>query len=121
MLELGQMSKEKTQARMQSCLDQLGISLSVVWAPNPSQDKHGLIELSSRTLFIFNENEDEAWQTFMHEVFEWKLKDITRIYRETVNGLLEILEKLAYKEKEKFLEAVPNIFKVIEEENKIEA
>lgn len=111
--------KAVVEAKMQRCLDTLGISLKVVWTPNRNHDKHGLIEESSRTIFLFDESESEAWVTFTHEILEWKLKETLRTYREIINGLIEIIEKTCYKRKEEFLEAVPNIFKVIEEENKL--
>jgi hypothetical protein len=114
-------SVTETQRKMQECLDRLGLPLRVAWTPNKSQDKHGLIEPSSSTLFLFDQSEEDAWQTFLHEVFEWKLKDVTRVYRTTINGLIEIIEKLSYGEKERFLESIPEIFKVISEANKIEA
>jgi hypothetical protein len=113
--------RKSVQAKMQECLDRLGVQLKVCWTPDPGHDKHGLIEPSSSTLFLFDEAEEDAWQTFLHEVFEWKLKDVTRVYRVTINGLIEIIQKLSYGEKEKFLESIPEIFKVIREVNKIEA
>jgi hypothetical protein len=101
---------------MQECLDRLGLPLRVAWTPNKTQDKHGLIEESSRTIFLFDETESEAWTTFTHEVFEWKLRETLRPYRETINGLIEVIERTCYKRKEEFLEAIPNILRVIEEE-----
>jgi hypothetical protein len=114
------LGKAAVEAKMQRCLDTLGLPLKVAWTPNRNHDKHGLIEADSR-LCIFDVNEDEAWQTLIHEILEWKLKEILRPYRETINGLIEIIERTCYKRKEEFLEAVPNVFKVIEEENKFEA
>ena len=105
--------KPSVQKRMQKCLDQLDLPLTVAWTPDPDNHRHGLIELSSRTLFLFDENEDEAWQTLIHEALEWKLKDVTAVYRKTVNGLLEILEQLAYDRKETFLESVPGVVAAI--------
>jgi hypothetical protein len=104
---------------MQRCLDTLCLPLKVAWTPNRNHEKHGLIEESSRTIFLFDKGESEAWATFTHEILEWKLKETLRPYRETINGLIEIIEKICYKRKEEFLEVVPSIFKVIEEENKL--
>jgi hypothetical protein len=108
----------ETQRKMQECLDRLGLPLHVAWTPNQNQDKHGFIEESSRTIFLFDEAESEAWATFTHEVLEWKFRETLRPYRETINGLIEVIERTCYKRKEEFLETLPNIFKVIEEENK---
>lgn len=59
-----------TVERMQSCLDTLSIPLTVVWVPNRNTDKHGEINLNSKTLLIFDDNEKEAWFTFEHEVYD---------------------------------------------------
>jgi hypothetical protein len=49
-----------------------------------------------------------------------KLKEVTRVYRTIINGLIETLEKVAYSRKEEFLEFLPQIFKLVEEEKKCE-
>lgn len=100
---------------MQNVLIRLNIPLQIVWTPNRNRDKRGLIEESSRTIFIFDETEGEAWLTLEHEIFEYKLKAVTDVYREMANSLIEAFERLAYKRKEQFLGSVPEIVKVIEE------
>jgi hypothetical protein len=109
-------SKAVVEAKMQRCLDKLGLSLRVVWAPNRNHDKHGLIEESSRTIFLFDEVESEAWATFTHEILECRLKDVTKTYRALINGLIEVFERLTYERKEAFLESIPQILKTIEEQ-----
>jgi hypothetical protein len=113
--------RKSAQAKMQQVLTRLGLPLRVVWIPNGNHDKHGLIEESSRTIFLYDESESEAWLTLEHEILEYRLKAVTDVYREMTNSLIEAFERLAYKRKEEFLEAIPNIFKMIEEENKVEA
>ncbi len=49
--------------------------------------------------------------TFFHEVVEFKLKDVTRVYRVLVNSLMEGFEKIAYKEKEEFIDFLPALMK----------
>ena len=100
---------------MQSCLDRLGIPLSLVWNPDPSERIHGKIDESSKTLLIYDGDVDQAWQTLMHEVLEWRMRDALRLYREITNSLIELVEKECYRRKEKFLESVPTIVKVIDE------
>lgn len=100
---------------MQTCVDRLGIPLTVAWTPDRTRDRHGQIELSSRTLFLFDEKEEQAWETLFHEVLEFKLKDVLKHYRNIINGLIEIVEKSCYQRKEEFLEFIPSAFKLIEE------
>ena len=92
---------------MQDCLNRLGIPLEVAWVPNPEKDKQGEIVLSSKTLFIYSSSESEAWQTLIHELLEYKIKDVTQGYRLIVNSLIEVVEKMTYERKERFLEFVP--------------
>jgi len=109
-------AKAEVTIRMQNCLDRLGIPLSVVWAKDSSKRVHGEIEESSRTIFIFDETESEAWATFTHEILEFRLKDVTKTYRSIINGLIEVFERVAYEKKETFLESVPEILKTVEEQ-----
>ena len=114
------MKRSLAEARMQNILDRLGIPLKVAWTPNPSHNKHGLIEAHSKTLFIFDVKEEDAWQTFTHEILEWKLKALLKVYRDVINGLIEIVEKTCYTKKEEFLEFLPQVFRMVEEEKKHE-
>ena len=101
---------------MQSCLDRLGIPLTVMWVPNGKADKHGAINLSSKTLLIFDENENEAWLTFEHEVYEFKFREVTSAYRTLINSLIDGVEKLVYERKEQFLESIPKVNEAIRKE-----
>jgi hypothetical protein len=101
------------QGRMQRCLDRLGIPLEVCWTPDSEKDKQGEIVLSSKTLFIYSPSESEAWQTLIHEILEFKLKGVTSHYRNVINGLIEIIEKSCYQEKEEFLEFIPQVFEEV--------
>jgi hypothetical protein len=107
---------QRTQAKMQEVLARLGLPLKIVWNPNRNHDKHGLIEESSRTIFLFDEVESEAWATFTHEILEFQLKDVTKTYRSIINALIEVFERLTYERKEAFLESIPQILKTIEEQ-----
>jgi hypothetical protein len=112
--------KPEVQAKMQKCLEKLGIPLNVAWTPNPGRDKHGEIELGSRTLFLYDTEESEAWQTFTHEICEYKFKGVCETYRNIINSLIEALEKVAYKHKEEFLDFIPEVLRLVEEEKNIE-
>jgi hypothetical protein len=100
--------------KMQSCLDRLGLPLKVLWTPKASSVKHG--EISSNCLLIYDKDEQEAWLTFEHEVYEFKFKEVIYAYRTLVNSLIEGFEKLAYDRKERFLEFLPKIAEIISKE-----
>ncbi len=88
-------------------LDRLGIPLMISWNPNPNMAVHG--EIKGYSLCVYNKELDEAWATFMHEVVEFKLKRVTRVYRTLINNLIDGYEKLAYQEKEEFVEGIPKL------------
>lgn len=100
--------------RMQRCLDKLGIPLTVAWTPNSNSAKHG--EIESGFLIIYDKTETEAWATLEHEVYEWKLREVTCVYRTVINSLIESVEKLTYSRKEAFLESLPHVSEVIRKE-----
>ena len=104
-------SKVDLEVKMQNCLVKLGVPLKVLWIPKEDSVKHG--EISSNCLLIYDRNEVEAWLTFEHEVYEFKFKEVTVPYRSLVNSLIETVEKLTYERKEKFLEFLPQISKII--------
>ena len=107
-------SKANLESRMQNCLNRLGVPLKVLWIPKEDGAKHG--EIKSNCLLIYDSEESEAWLTFEHEVYEFKLKEVTFPYRTLVNSLIEAVEKLTYERKEKFLEFLPKISQVISRE-----
>ena len=113
-------SRREVQQAMQQALDKLSIPLTVIWKPNPNHDKHGEIELSSRTMFLYDVDEQQAWETFQHELLEWKFKQVSKVYQTIVNALIEALEKVVYHNKEQFLNFIPQVLKTIEEAKKLE-
>ena len=98
--------------KMQKCLDHLGINLTVIWTPDQTKTVHG--EIADKILLIYDLNPEEAWQTFTHEAFEFKFRQVTKPYRMLVNELIEVIEKLTYQRKEEFLEFLPRIQEVVE-------
>jgi hypothetical protein len=104
-------SNSAVELKMQRCLDRLAVPLKVVWIPKADGAKHG--EIISNCLLIYDKDEQEAWLTFEHEVYEYKFKEVTGVYRILVNRLIEGYEKLIYERKERFLEFLPKIAKII--------
>jgi uncharacterized phage-like protein YoqJ len=101
------------QKQMQDCLNQLGINLVVLWIPNESKSIHG--EIKGNVIFLYNSEKAEAWNTFTHEITEYKLQAVTRPYRILVNNLIEAVEKSIYAEKEQFIEFLPKMIEVIKQ------
>jgi hypothetical protein len=99
--------------QMQSCLDRLGVPLTVHWVPDKAKPVHG--EIRGSALFVYDLDEEEAWFTLQHEIAEYKLQSVTRPYRLLVNSLLEAIEKSLYAQKEEFVNSLPKMSAIIEE------
>lgn len=103
------MSKKSFQCQMQDIVDHLGVCLTVAWMPDESKSVKG--ELKGKFIYIYDEEQAEALATLTHEIIEFKLKALTRVYRSMINSLIEGYEKLAYQEKEEFIEFIQDSFK----------
>jgi hypothetical protein len=99
--------------QMQSCLDRLCVPLTVYWVPDKAKAVHG--EICGSALFIYDSDEKEAWFTLHHEIAEYKLQSVTRLYRLLVNSLIEAIEKSLYAQKEEFLNSLPKMSAIIKE------
>jgi hypothetical protein len=99
------MASEVFIDQIQGILNSLNIPLKLKWTPNLDKPIHG--EIKQNILFIYDEIESDAWETFIHEMFEYKLKKVSNVYRETVNALIEVIQQIAYTEKESFIESIP--------------
>ena len=50
------------EAKMQTCLDRLGLPLKVLWLTEVTNAKHG--EIRSNCILIYDRDETDAWLTF---------------------------------------------------------
>ncbi len=97
--------ESKLQARMQKALYQLNLPLQVLWLPNEKTIIHG--EIKQQTIYIYDENENDALSTFEHEIYEYKFKEVTRLYRSMINSLVDVIDKETYARKEAFFDFLP--------------
>lgn len=102
----------KLVVRMQKLVDSFSIPLKVVWRPDPKAKCHG--EIANRRIIIYNVDEEEVWDTLTHELIEYKLKKVSNVYRETVNALIEVIQKVAYTEKESFIATIPILIDAVQ-------
>ncbi|MGA2523827.1 MAG: hypothetical protein ABSF65_06700 [Candidatus Bathyarchaeia archaeon] len=68
----------KLKVKMQMLLDSFNIPLSAVWRPDPEAKCHG--EIANSCIIIYDVDEREVWDTFIHEIIEEKLKEVTNVY-----------------------------------------
>jgi hypothetical protein len=98
--------------RLQKLVDSFNIPLRVVWNPDKEAKCHG--EIANGCIEIYDVDEAGVWDTITHEILEYKLKKVTNVYRETVNALIEVIQKVAYSEKESFIESIPFLIDAVQ-------
>jgi Ni,Fe-hydrogenase maturation factor len=97
---------------MQEALETLNLPLKVMWIPCSNKAVHG--EIKQGTIFIYDENKEDAIETFQHELYEYKFKEVTRLHMTMVNALLEVLQKEIYNRKESFFDSLPSLQRAIQ-------
>ena len=108
-----QLSKQEMlnlEKRMNAVLEALQIPLRVVWLPSKENREHSRIILEEGLIMLHDIDEDEAWKSLFHEILEYRFRSLISPYRELVNKLIEVIERITYKEKERVLEQVMNDF-----------
>lgn len=95
----------KFTTRMQDVLEALNLPLKVIWAPCSNRAVHG--EIKQGTIFVYDDNKEDAIETFQHELYEYKFKEVTRLHMAMTNALLEVLQKEIYTRKEAFFDFLP--------------
>lgn len=95
------------EERMNRTLDSVGLrGWTAIWDPDHSKERRGESFPRSRTILIHDEEPDEAMETLLHEVLEVKMRPMLHPLFETVNGLIEVIQKLVYQQKEQVLDEV---------------
>jgi len=86
----------------------------VCWLPNSSHQVRGRAVPEKLLIEIYDLDETEAWNTFIHEVIEIKLRSALRPYRILVNKLIEGYQEVVDGEKDRFIETIPAILEAIQ-------
>lgn len=94
---------------LQDCMNQILIRLglrgwTVHWDPDLTQTIRRQVFPDARIILIHDDEPSEALKTLLQEILEVKIRPLLGVYRETINQLIALLEKMAYKEKERLLD-----------------
>ena len=97
-------------------LTRLGLNLwQVYWIPDSSFTIRGRAVPEKHVIEIYDIDEEAAWDTFLHEVIEIKLRSTLRPYRILVNKLIECIQEIADTEKDLFIESLNVVFEVAQD------
>ena len=83
------------------------LNVEVRWIPNGSVEKSG--EVKGNTIYIYEEDREEALKTLRHEFLELLLARYSSMHKKVINKLLEVIEELFYLEKERTIRAILNL------------
>ena len=82
----------------------LGLELKVVWKPNPEGPLAG--EVKDNLMYLYVEDEEKAVQTLRHEFLDYCVSQAIEPYRQVTNMMIRILNKDAYRRKERIVEGL---------------
>ena len=98
--------------QMNGLLEKMGIALRVVWLPSDNAEEHARILPEESLIMVYDRDEHEAFHSLFHECLEYRFRSLITPYREVINKLIETIESLTYKEKEKVLAQIMTDFSV---------
>jgi hypothetical protein len=101
--------EKKLQSAL-TCLKQklnLGYELQVRWVPNGDNRLSG--EVKGDCIYIYDEDEVEALETLRHEFLDYAISNIIEPYKQVTNKLIALINEIAYKRKEKLVEALSSL------------
>jgi hypothetical protein len=109
---------ETTKPRIQKKLEEelnrlkailgLGYDLIVKWVPDGKSKLSG--EVRGNLVYIYEEEEEEAVETLRHEFIDFCISQVVEPYKDVTNLLIKKINKDAYLQKEKLVEALKRLF-----------
>lgn len=87
------------------------------WIPNPTYPVRGRAVPEKQVIEIFDLDEVDAWDTFIHEIIEIKMRSALRPYRILVNKLIEGYQEIVDGEKDRFIESLNEVFEVAQNQS----
>ncbi|MHA1581997.1 MAG: hypothetical protein ACTSYM_05855 [Candidatus Baldrarchaeia archaeon] len=99
---------DKTLLKLKSKVKE-GLDLEVLWIPDKFNEKSG--EIRDKVIYIYENDPVEAVRTLKHEFIEYLLNRYSSLHKKVINKLLELIEEVLYREKEK---VIKNIIKLME-------
>jgi hypothetical protein len=104
------------EEKAKNALSRLGLGQwNVCWLPDSSFPIRGKVFPGKLLIEIYNLDVKDAWDTFIHEIVEIKLRSSLRPYRILVNKLIEGYQEIVDGEKDRFIEELNEVFEVAQD------
>ncbi len=88
--------------------------MKVIWLPDNTRDLSG--EVKGTTIFIYDQEYEDAAATLRHEVVDYLLCKAIDPYKQVLNALVKTINANAYRQKE---EIVDHLSKLLLAESKV--
>jgi hypothetical protein len=82
----------------------LGYELKVRWIPDNDNKLSG--EVKGDVIYVYNEDESGALEVLRHEFLDYAISQVIEPYKEIANNLIMLMNKEAYRRKERIVEAL---------------
>lgn len=90
----------------------MGYELRVKWLPGRIVHHNGrklAEEVRGDTIIVYTKNPKKAVELLRHGFWEWLMNRYTRPYRQLINALVTLFEKLQYERKEDTIDALDRL------------
>lgn len=85
----------------------LGYELKVRWIPNNNSKISG--EVRGDYIYVYDKDRDVALETLKHEFVDHAVSKLIEPYKEVTNRLIDLINEIAYKRKEKLAETLTQL------------
>jgi len=109
----------KLENEMNKSLHYLGLDgWKVIWVPDEKQKVGGQVLSEERTILVFEKDPEKVKDAFFHEILEIKLQPLIAQNQEIINALIKLIERLNYREKERFIKEILPFMRQLFEDKK---
>ena len=78
---------------------------------NKDDGRRGWVDTKNKVIYIGSSDPDEIYKIFLHEILEIKLNPLLNKYVRLVNALIEFIQDELYREKERVIDELINVFR----------
>jgi len=109
-------SRLDLQRELEKALEELkkvmrqGYELRVVWIPKGNCRVSG--EVKGRYIYVYDDDGEVALETLKHEFIDHMISRVAVPYRDLTNQLISLINEIAYRRKERIVEALCELIKL---------
>lgn len=106
-LEIRRLLEKELKKLKRRC--KTGDELEFLWAPDSESKLHG--EVIGTTILIHDQTAQESLETLRHEFIDYMVSKPIKPYKQIIDVFKQVLNEIAYKEKEDLVEKLCRLIK----------